>query len=39
MYGGHNYEDLEERLMMMSRIGGLLVKNGLAKAREILLEK
>jgi len=39
MYGGHNYEDMEERLMLMSRIGGLLVKNGLAKAREILLEK
>ena len=30
MYGGHNYEDLKERLMMMSRIGGIMVKNGLS---------
>ncbi|MBR55198.1 hypothetical protein CMK19_15685 [Candidatus Poribacteria bacterium] len=39
MYGGHNYEDLKERLMMMSRIGGIMVKNGLQVAKEILLEK
>jgi len=38
-YGVLDYGDLEERLKFMTRIGGLYVKNGLAKAREILLER
>ncbi len=38
-YPGLDYEDLEERFSYMSRVSGLYVKNGLEKAREILLEK
>jgi hypothetical protein len=38
-YGAKDYKDLENRLLYMSRARGLYVKNGLAKAREILLEK
>ena len=38
-YSGMNFEDLRERMTMMSRVGGLSMKNGLNKAKEILLEK
>ena len=38
-YSGMNFKDLKERLTMMSRVGGLAVKNGLVQAKEILLEK
>ena len=38
-YGALNYEDLKHRLTFMSRIGGLYVKNGLAVAKKILIEK
>ncbi len=39
IYHGLDYNDLEERLLYMARATGLYVKNGLAKAREILIEK
>ena len=38
-YSGMNFDDLRERMTMMSRVGGLSMKNGLNKAKEILLEK
>lgn len=38
-YPGMDIDDLEERFTYMSRASGLYVKNGLEKAREILLEK
>jgi len=38
-YGAQNYKDLEERLKLMSRAGGLYVTNGLKKAKQILLER
>lgn len=37
-YGGLDYDDLKERLTLMTRVGGLHVKNGLDIARQILLE-
>jgi hypothetical protein len=39
LYGGQDYEALKNRLLYMSRVGGLYVKNGLDKAKEILIEK
>lgn len=39
IYNGMDYEDLEERLLYMARATGLYVKNGLANARRILIEK
>lgn len=39
IYQGLDYDDLEERFTYMARATGLYVKNGLAKAREILIEK
>lgn len=39
MYHGLDYDDLEERFTYMARATGLYVKNGLAKARQILIEK
>ena len=39
LYGGMEYKDLKERLLYMARVGGLMVKNGLAMARQVLLEK
>jgi len=39
LYSGQDYDALENRLKYMSRVGGLYVKNGLDKAREILIEK
>lgn len=38
-YPSMDYDDLVERFTYMSRATGLYVTNGLAKAREILLEK
>ncbi|MCY4404556.1 MAG: hypothetical protein OXD54_18475 [Candidatus Poribacteria bacterium] len=38
-YPSLDYDDLVERFTYMSRASGLYVTNGLAKAREILLEK
>ena len=38
-YGVLDYDDLKERLTYMSRAGGMMVKNGLANARKILIEK
>ena len=38
-YSGMNFDDLRERMTMMSRVGGLAMKNGLNKAKLILLEK
>ncbi len=38
-YGALDYSDLEERFGLMSRVSGLHVRNGLAIARQILLEK
>ena len=37
-YDGLEYEDLQERLVGISRVGGLHVKNGLEIAKKILLE-
>ena len=39
IYGGMDYDDLEERLTYNARASGLYVKNGLEIAREILIEK
>ncbi len=39
LYGGQDYKALKNRLLYMSRVGGLYVKNGLDKANEILIEK
>jgi len=38
-YGSLEYQDLVERFALMSRVTGLHVRNGLAIARKILLEK
>lgn len=38
-YGSLEYEDLVERFGLMSRVTGLHVRNGLAVAQKILLEK
>jgi hypothetical protein len=38
-YGVLTYEDLKERLELMTRVTGLHIKNGLEIARQILLEK
>jgi hypothetical protein len=37
-YGTLDYDSLKERLTYMSRASGIYVKNGLKKAREILIE-
>ncbi len=39
VYPGMDYEDLRDRFLLMPRATGLYVKNGLEKAKEILLEK
>ena len=39
LYGGMDYDDLEERFTYMARATGLYVKNGLETARRILIEK
>ena len=39
IYGGMDYDDLEERFTYMARATGLYVKNGLETARRILIEK
>ena len=39
LYGGMEYDDLEERLKYSGKVGGLYVKNGLDIAKQILLEK
>ncbi len=38
-YYGLDYDDLEERLVLIPRATGLYVKNGLEKARQILIER
>ena len=39
IYHGLSYDDLKERFTYMARATGLYVKNGLDKARQILIEK
>ena len=39
LYGALDYDDLVERFGLMSRIGGIPVRNGLTVARRILIEK
>jgi len=39
LYSGQDFDALKNRLLYTSRVGGLYVKNGLDKAREVLIEK
>jgi hypothetical protein len=38
LYDGLDFDAMQDRLLLMTRVGGMMVRNGLLKAREVLIE-